>query len=141
MAEYTPSASLIKQIHDRLEKRANNSLRSQELTMMQVSVLLVLNAADAQQLSMKALERHFGVAQSTVAGIVSRLEQKGFVEARVDADDRRVKLVHITRAGESCCTEAAGHMDEAEEALLHGFSPQERALLNRLLTRIVSNLE
>lgn len=141
MAEYTPSAALIKQIHDRLEKRANNSLRDQELTMMQVSVLLALDEAEEQQLSMKALERRFGVAQSTVAGIVSRLEQKGFVEARADADDRRVKLVHITRAGEDCCAEAAGRMDEAEEALLRGFSPQERARLNRLLMRIVANLE
>lgn len=141
MAEYIPSAALIKQIHDRLEKRANNSLRGQELTMMQVSVLLVLDEAEGQQLSMKALERRFGVAQSTVAGIVSRLEQKGFVEARTDADDRRVKLVHITRTGEGCCAEAARRMDEAEEALLRGFSPEERVLLSRLLTRIVSNLE
>lgn len=32
-------------------------------------------------MSMKELKKSFGIAQSTVAGIVSRLEQKGFVEA------------------------------------------------------------
>lgn len=141
MSGYTASAALIKQIHDRLEKKANNSLRSQELTMMQVSTLLALHDAQAQQLSMKELERHFGVAQSTVAGIVSRLEQKGLVEALSDAEDKRVKLVHITRAGEKCCTEAAGRMDEAEEALLRGFSEEEKAVLNHLLTRAVNNLK
>lgn len=109
--------------------------------MMQVSTLLALHDAQAQQLSMKELERHFGVAQSTVAGIVSRLEQKGLVEALSDAEDKRVKLVHITRAGEGCCTDAAGRMDEAEEALLRGFSEEEKAVLNHLLTRAVNNLK
>lgn len=49
---------------------------------------------------MKELERYFGVAQSTIAGVVSRLEQKGFVEAFGDAADKRIKVVHITPAGE-----------------------------------------
>ena len=70
---------------------------------------------------MKELERKFCVAQSTVAGIISRLEQKGFVEAFGDASDKRIKLVHITPDGEACCREAAGYMAEAEQMLLHGF--------------------
>ena len=141
MSEYIPNAFLIKQIHDRLEKRANNSLRAQDLTMMQVSVLMALHYAERQQLSMKELERRFGVAQSTVAGIVSRLEQKGFVEALSEPEDKRVKLVHITQTGESCCTEATGSMQEAEETLLNGLSGEERTILNRLLSWIAGNLE
>lgn len=141
MSEYPPNGLLFKQIHDRLEKNSNNALRSQDLTMMQVSVLMALHEAAEQRLSMKELERHFGVAQSTVAGIISRLEQKGLVEALSDAEDKRVKLVHITRAGENCCTEAACHMEEAESLLLRGFSKEEQTLLNYFLTRIVNNLE
>ena len=141
MSESISNASLIKQIHDRLEKNANNSLRAQDLTMMQVSVLMALHYSERQQLSMKELERRFGVAQSTVAGIVSRLEQKGFVEALSAPEDKRVKLVHITQTGESCCAGAAGSMQEAEETLLNGLSDEERTTLNRLLIRIAGNLE
>lgn len=141
MAESRPNASLIKQIHDRLEKRANNSLRAQDLTMMQVSVLIALHYSERQQLSMKELERRFGVAQSTVAGIISRLEQKGLIEALSDPEDKRVKLVHITQTGETCYAEAAGSMQEAEETLLDGLSDEERTTLNRLLIRIAGNLE
>lgn len=141
MAESRPNASLIKQIHDRLEKRANNSLRAQDLTMMQVSVLIALHYSERQQLSMKELERRFGVAQSTVAGIISRLEQKELVEALSDPEDKRVKLVHITQIGETCYAEAAGSMQEAEETLLDGLSDEERTTLNRLLIRIAENLE
>lgn len=142
MAGYIPpNGMLIKQIHDRLEKNANNSLRPQGLTLMQVSVLIKLNEADNQQLSMKELERHFGVAQSTVAGIISRLEQKGFVEAMPDAEDRRVKLVHITGAGEKCCLDAAQDMSRTEELLLQGFSEEERSLIKHFLVKIANNLE
>ncbi|MGM9615140.1 MAG: MarR family winged helix-turn-helix transcriptional regulator [Oscillospiraceae bacterium] len=141
MAQTTPNGLLIKQIHDRLEKRSNNSLRAQDLTMMQVSVLMTLHDTENRQLSMKELERHFGVAQSTVAGIISRLEQKGFVEALGDVTDKRIKLVHITPAGEVCCAEAAHQMNEAEETLLRGLSAEERTLLNALLTRVAQNVE
>ena len=141
MPEHTPNGLLFKQIHDSLEKQSNNALRAKDLTMMQVSVLLELQKAAGQRLSMKELERYFGVAQSTVAGIISRLEQKGFVEAFGDAADKRIKLVHITAAGERCCAEAACEMDKAEEHLLQGFSSEERSLFNHLLTRAVNNLK
>ena len=90
---------------------------------------------------MKDLERKLCVAQSTVAGIISRLEQKGFVEAFGDASDKRVKLVHITSAGEDCCREAAGYMAEAEQMLLHGFSEDEKVMFNQFLARAAENIK
>ena len=131
---------LIKQIHDKLEKQANNALRQQGLTLMQVSVLLTLQSAEGKRCSMKELERFFGVAQSTVAGVVSRLEQKGLVTATGDPEDKRVKLVDITPTGEAYCGQAACHMEQAEETLLRGFSPEERAQLKGLLARVADNL-
>ena len=141
MSGDTPNGLLSKQIHDCLEKKSNNALRSRDTTMMQVSVLLALQAAPEKQLSMKELERRFQIAQSTVAGIISRLEQKGFVEALGDAADKRVKLVHITAAGEACCKDAAGLMDEAEETMHRGFSKEDRDTLNALLAKVLENLQ
>lgn len=136
----TPTGLLFKQIHDKLEKQANNALRQQGLTLMQVSVLMALQGAEDKRCSMKELERFFGVAQSTVAGVVSRLEQKDLVTATGAPEDKRVKLVYITETGEACCGQAACHMDQAEETLLRGFSTEERAQLNALLTRVADNL-
>lgn len=141
MSEHMQNGLLIKQLHDRLEKRANNDLRSKDLTMMQVSVLMALRDAPEQQLSMKELERHFKVAQPTAAGIVSRLEEKGFVEACGDADDKRIKVVHITVHGKACCEEAAGYMHKAEETLLRGFSPEEREMFHDLLAKAADNVK
>ncbi len=140
MSTSLPSGQLIKLLHDRLEKQANNTLRAQDLTMMQISVLMELQKTEQKQLSMKELERKFCIAQSTVAGIISRLEQKGFVEAFGDAADKRVKLVHITPAGEACCREAAGYMEQAEQTLLQGFSEEEKTTFNLLLARAAENM-
>ena len=140
MSTSLPSGQLIKLLHDRLEKQANNTLRAQDLTMMQISVLMELQKTEQNQLSMKELERKFCIAQSTVAGIISRLEQKGFVEAIADAADKRVKLVHITPAGEACCKEAAGYMEQAERTLLQGFSEEEKTMFILLLTRAAENM-
>ena len=141
MSNMIPSGQLIKLLHNRLEKQANNTLRRNDLTMMQISVLMELQKAEQKQHSMKELERTFCVAQSTVVGIISRLEQKGFVEALGDASDRRIKVVHITPAGEACCREAAGYMAEAEHMLLHGFSEEEKAIFNQLLARAAENMK
>ena len=51
---------------------------------------------------MKELEHYFQIAQSTVVGIVSRLEKKELVEAFGDSSDKRIKVVHITPSGEAC---------------------------------------
>ena len=88
--------TLLKQIHDALEKQANNSLRADGLTMAQVGVLLMLDRAEHRQMPLKELEKALHVAQSTAAGIVSRLEQKGLVESFGDAEDRRVKVVRLS---------------------------------------------
>lgn len=132
---------LFKQIHDRLEKQSNNALRKKDLTMMQVLTLMTLQQAKDKQLSMKELERYFGVAQSTVVGIVSRLEQKGLVEVFCDVTDKRIKLVHITLDGESCCVEAAFQMEQTEKTLMHGFSKEEQKELNYLLIKVIENLK
>ena len=141
MANTIPSGRLIKLLHDRLEKQANNTLRGKDLTMMQVAVLMELQKAEQKQRSRKELEQKFCVAQSTVAGIISRLAQKSFVEAFGDASDKRIKVVHITPAGEACCREAAGYMAEAEQMLLHGFSENEKVLFNQLLARAADNMK
>ena len=141
MPNYSDIGFCIKRIHDRLEKQANNAMRENGLTMMQVSVLMTLQETEGKLLSMKELERCFGIAQSTVAGIVSRLEQKGFVEASGDAADKRIKLVHITPAGENCCAEAVVHKDLADQKLLKGFSEEEKAVLGKLLAKAARNME
>lgn len=126
----------IKQLHDEFEKQANNLLRAQGLTMAQFGVLIELFLTEERQLPLKTLEHKLHVAQSTAAGIVVRLEQKGLVESSGDAEDRRVKLVRITPKGEACLQNADRDMDDTEKRLLSPLTPQEQDTFFHLLEKL-----
>lgn len=131
--------TMIKQLHDALERNVNNVLRTKDLTMAQVGVLLELHHCPEKQMSLKELERILHVAQSTAAGIVVRLEQKGFVESFGDPVDRRVKIVRITPTGEACCLQADKDMEETEKKLLAPLTEVERTVFLELLEKICDN--
>lgn len=132
--------AMIKQIHDELEKQANNALRPQDLTMAQVGVLLTLNEADGRQFSLKDLEQIFHVAQSTAAGIVSRLEQKGLVEPFGDPEDKRIKKIRITPKGVERCREAEMQMIQTEARILSGLTETEQTIFLTLLQKVRDSL-
>lgn len=132
--------ALIKQIHDALEKNANNAMRVQDITMAQCGALVALRDAPGQQMTLKELERLLHVAQSTAAGVVTRLEQKGLVESFGSAEDRRIKIVRLTPAGIEGCRRADENMREAEERLLFGLTETERGILISLLEKVRDTL-
>ena len=128
--------ALIKKIHDEIEKQANALLRQQDLTLSQMNVLMELEAIPGHQLTLKELEGLLHVAQSTAAGIVMRLEQKGFVESFPDETDRRVKKVAITLSGLECCKGAAADVERMEARLLTGLTEAERLQFRDLLEKV-----
>lgn len=141
MKEEITCGMLIKQINSTLEKNANNTLRKQDLTIAQVSALLTIRDFPDQQISLKELEKLLHVAQSTTAGIISRLEQKGLVIGFGDASDKRIKLVKITPLGEQYCKNAEQNMKEAEENLLSGLTETEKSIFNSLLQKVKETLK
>lgn len=131
----------IKQISDALEKRANNELRPEGLTMVQLWVLLLLREKGTDGLTLKELEKELHVAQSTTAGIVSRLESKKLIESYGHESDRRIKSVRLSREGFEKCERADLKMNEADRRLTEGFTPQEKETFLYLLKKSRDNLE
>lgn len=132
---------LIKQIHNQLEKNANNVLRAQGLTMTQIGMLVELDAQPLGKMTMKELEQALRVAQSTVVGIVNRLEQRGYVVTFTDSDDKRVRVAQITEKGMQCCQQARKNMEQAEENLLAGLNGQERETFHKLLEKVIQTMK
>ena len=140
MQKHDLCGALIKKVHDEIEKKANAMLRQQDLTLSQMNVLMELEAIPGHQLTLKELEGLLHVAQSTAAGIVMRLEQKGFVESFTDENDRRVKKVMLTPAGLQCCKNAASDVNEIETKLLSGLTAAEKLLFLDLLEKVFNAL-
>ena len=134
------TALQIKVINDRLEKEANNSLREKKLTSVQMHVLMLLLGEKDQTMPLKEVERRLHVAQPTAAGVVVRLEQKGFLESMICPDDRRVKLLHLTEEGERQCRECITHAQEAEKRVRDALTAEEYGKLTELLEKIILSL-
>lgn len=140
MKDQNSCGALLKQINDELEKNANNAMRAHGLTMTQCGTLLILDQAPEGQMTLKELERQLRVAQSTAAGIVARLEQKGLVEGMGSPEDRRIKMVRITAAGRQCCRYAERDMEETERLLLSGLTETEQSIFLSLLKKVRDTL-
>lgn len=141
MLERRDCGMLLKQINDTLQKNANNSLKTRDLTMTQIGVLLYLDQSDPLPRSLKDVEQYLHVAQSTAAGVVSRLEQKGFVEGLGSIEDKRIKMLQITEKGRACCRAAEQEMEHTEKQLLSGLTETERAIFQSLLQKVCDTMK
>ena len=116
---------MIKQLHDTIEKRMNQALSKYDLTMIQMRALFLLHKKKQDSCTLKEFEQILHIAQSTTAGVVKRLEQKGYVETAMDSRDRRIKNVQITPEGLELCTQAVKEAECIVEQLFDGLTEEE----------------
>ena len=94
-----PLSYYIRRLNGQFEKHRNHSLRQYDLTPTQFDVLFYIDKQERLGNLMtiqKDLEQYFHISNPSVSGIISRLEQKGFVE-RVRSDkDRRTCYIRTT---------------------------------------------
>ena len=132
---------LIKKIHDLMRKKANQGLEQMDVTFSQHHVLVFLMQCEGHEAGLKDLERRMETAQSTMAGIVSRLEDKGFVEAFTDEQDLRVKKVKLTEKGVRICEKSLEDIRESEKVMCSNLSEEEITELKRLLGIMYQSLK
>lgn len=131
---------LIKRLSDILGRCANNELKGDDMTASQLKMLIIINETKNESITLKELEKHFGVAQATIAGIVARLEKKAMIESFYEPDDKRVKHVKLTDKGRAVCKHAWVNMVKKEEWFLSSLDSTEREELWRLLQKIYDNV-
>ncbi len=125
-----------KRIDNALEKEANANLQALDLTMQQNRTLVMLAHAPEGSLTLKELEERFGAAQSTVAGLISRLEKKELVEALPDASDRRIKRIRLTEKGHLLHEASRQDVLRTEERLTRNLTPEEKEMLLLCLKKV-----
>lgn len=119
----------------------NRELERLGLTSSQFEALRFLLLRQGEEVTAGALMRGLGLSQSTVAGILKRLCEKGFIERRSDERDQRRGIIRLTDKGRALEAELQGIALETEGILLRGMSEAEAAELYRLLGLALSNME
>ncbi len=130
----------MKVLYDMSEKKVNERLKEYNLTLSQARVLNALYNSEEEEYSFKDLEKMFHVSQQTMAGLIGRLELKGFVYSRVYADDRRIKRAGLTEEGRKQTAKIQNNIESVENWLSSGLSAQEKETLIELLDRIYESI-
>ena len=126
----------LKRIGNALAKEAAHNMQTHALTMQQAHALVTLQRAPEGSMTLKELENHFCAAQSTVAGLIARLEKKGLVEGFADPGDSRVKRVRLTEAGQAMNQTCRQDIVSSEKRMTALLTEEEQALLLGLLRKV-----
>jgi len=106
-----------------------------DLTPVQYAALIAIHThpgIDATRLSaVIAFDR------STLGNVIERLEAKGLIERQPSPDDKRVKLLYLTRSGAALLRVIAPSVDRAQARMLQPLKPADRKTLMTLLSQLV----
>ena len=132
---------LVKLVHDAIDRRINQELEDQRLTNSQLSVLSFLCMRGDADTTIRDIQDFLKVSHPTAAGLVRRLEQKGFVHLTTDPRDKRARIVRLDASVISNAQLDPKPTLHMEERLLAGLSEEERRQLCSLLMRVYENIK
>lgn len=125
--------SYVDELHAGLAARGFDELRP--------SFGLVFRALDEEPLTLTGLAARLGVSKQAAAKVVAELLERGFVEQRAGADDRRTKALVLSMRGRSLVRAARGISGQVERRLRRALGPAAVDGLRRVLSHLVEEGE
>jgi MarR family transcriptional regulator, transcriptional regulator for hemolysin len=141
MSGYDPERSFGFLLHDvsrLLRKRFDRRARTIGLTRAQWFVMAHL--ARNEGLNQSALADILEIEPITLVHQLDRLETAGWIERRLDANDRRVRLLHLTELGRVILGKMQKLGLETKAEAVTGLTAAEQDALIDTLTKIKANL-
>jgi DNA-binding MarR family transcriptional regulator len=109
--------------------------RAFDLTPVQFAALVAIHThpgIDATRLSaVIAFDR------STLGNVIERLENKTYIERKPSREDRRVKLLYLTKSGAALLRDIMPAVERSQARILEPLKPTDRKTLMTLLTQLV----
>jgi DNA-binding MarR family transcriptional regulator len=122
-----------------VSRRFHHVLAPLELEPSQFAVLRAVGFNEGQP--QQALAQQLNISPSHMVAIVDELERRELLERRPEATDRRVRTLHLTRAGEKLLAQAFELAKELEQLVSKPLSAKERTQLLDVLDRIAEGLD
>ncbi len=94
--------------------------------------------AGSEGINQRDLADRMAALPARMVGLIDGLEERGLVERRRDAHDRRNHALHLTPAGFAMLRQIGRVARDHQADLLRGLSDDERAQLATLLGRIAA---
>lgn len=141
MKEQMPIGFMFKQINTIYEKEFNNRLRKLGITASQCAVLDYLFNSSIEEVTQKDIEKALNLKNPTVTGLLKRLDEKGFVLIVPSNKDKRCKNVYLTEKAYDIQRRMDMDRKKLDKMLTLGMSKKEVAALEKMLARVLYNVE
>ena len=99
--------------------------------------LLILIGENPDGIRQKAIAERVGINPSSASELIDKLESDGYIERKVDPNDKRATLLFLTEKGQARAAEVS---DEREAMFKDIFSPlteEEKQTLSDLLDKLL----
>ncbi|GAA0179265.1 hypothetical protein SH2C18_21640 [Clostridium sediminicola] len=90
-------ASLLKEINSKLNHSIKNEFKDSGLTVPQISVVKIL--VKHKRLKVSEISKKMNLVNSTVSGIIDRLEKQNIVERVRSKEDKRIVYIELSSKG------------------------------------------
>jgi DNA-binding MarR family transcriptional regulator len=127
---------LIRQLSAAARVAVDEALSEQDLTAAQYMLLSHLRRQTLVSASQMA--RAFRVSAQGINEQVIELQDRGLVERKEDADNRRILLLSLTKTGDEMLDAAEDRMDELEKEFFESISANGHAQLRKLVTTLIA---
>lgn len=94
-----------------------------------------------EKLPISEIGKLTSLAKTTLTSMLDRMEEADLVKRLPDAEDRRQILISITEKAKQYKETYDNISEKMNEIFYEGFNADEVLMLERLLARIISNLE
>jgi len=130
-------------IHDvsRLRRTAfDQRMKSLNITRSQWWVLSGVSRHRDEGIAQTELACVLDLGKVALGGLITRLEERGFVHRRPDQGDRRINRVHLTRKGDAILAKMTRISMEMNAKVMKGIGLQQQHILANALHAMKVNL-
>ncbi len=110
-------------------------MEQKSMTPVQGIVLLLFEPAQGK--TMQELTQLMACDASNTTGLVDRLEAQGLILRQADPNDRRVKVISLSKKGQQCRLDIFASMHKAEVADLSRLTVTEQATFTALVNKLL----
>ena len=131
----------VKIINNMLDSKANRDFRKWDLTCSQHAIIAYLFDHQSVETTQRDLEETFSLKNPTVTGLLNLLENKGMIQRVTNPKDRRSNIIKLTEKSRALEKQLTASRKMAEEAILKGFSSDEKQQLESFMRRLMDNIQ
>jgi DNA-binding MarR family transcriptional regulator len=133
----------IKCIANEIRRYQDENAERAGLTATQAYVLAFLhgNEQDGKKVRQCDLEKWLNIRAPSVTGLLVGMEKGGMIVRTNAENDVRAKNVELTEQGRAVALKGMVRMQEMDERMMAGFTPQERTTFADLLQRALYNVK